>query len=202
MKLKTIEWSIGVLIFTLMLANNAHATDPGVCFNMYDANGTESYQYELGEYIKFDASCTASNLTDDHRAWFVPPFTSVTDTESWEGKIPSTPCYVTVANFGTDSDPFYAYFHNTSECSFLTSSKVFSTEYYQEGTYVMRLDMTDENYQHSGSSPTDSNYTMSKQFVVGRAGSTTCLEDGYNYCPHLAYQNIAWLVPVISLLLN
>lgn len=201
MKFIAFKWSLCVLTFMLMLANNAHAADPGACFKMYDAAGTESYQYELGEYIKFDASCTASNLTDDHRAWFVPRFTGVTDPENWVGKNPGTPCYVGVVNFGTASDPFYAYFHNTDECPFLTSSKVFSTEYYQEGTYVMRLDMTDENYRHSGSTPTDSNYTMSKQFVVGRAGSATCLDDGYTYCPPLAYQDIAWLVPVISLLM-
>jgi hypothetical protein len=198
-KLKHFKRYCYIFLLLLITANNAHATDPGACFKMYAANGNESYQYQLGEYINFDASCTSSNLKDDHRAWFVPPFTGVTDPENWAG-FPGTPCYVGVANLGTDSDPHYIYFHNTTECPFLTDAKSYSTSYYKEGTYVMRLDMTDENYQHNGPVPSQSNYTMSKQFTVGRPGSSTCMQDGNTYCA--PDTNIAWLVPVVSLLLN
>lgn len=191
--------AVGLYCLTV---GSAFATDPGVCFRIYDSSGVESYQYDLGEYMRFDASCTTSNLADDHRAWFVPPFTGVTDPENWEGKIPSTPCWVGVLNLGTDTDPYYLYGHNTRECPFLTSAKMYSTSYYKEGSYVMRLDMTDENYQHSGSVETRSNYTMSKVFTIGRAGSTACLQEGYVYCPPADVQQIAWLIPVLSLILN
>ena len=199
MNFKNLNRYFYVVTLLLISVANANATNPGVCFKIYDASGAENYHFELGEYLKFDASCTSLNLADDHRAWFVPPFTAEPNPD--QSVSPFTPCYVGVWQPNL-ADNVYYYFHNTRECPFYTGSSAFSTSYFKEGTYVMQLDMTDEQYRHNGTSPVLSSYTMSKQFTVGRAGSATCLEDGYNYCKPIDGANLAWLVPVISLLLN